>query len=184
MPKKNDKGESGFSLIEVMISAAIMTVGLLSLLGVFGLAMASTQQAQQDMIAKQIGNEAMEGLITARDTQQIPFDSIQNVSNGGIFLDNFQPILQPGVDGILGTGDDAGGAVLTEPGPDGIMGTADDVQLPLTDYQRQIQIAAVPLAGGGVSQTLRSVTITIQYNVPQRRAVKQFVLTGFISKYR
>src|SRR5208282_2801440 len=35
--------ERGFSLIEVMISMVVLTVGLISLLGVFGLAMASTQ---------------------------------------------------------------------------------------------------------------------------------------------
>ena len=43
--------ETGFSLIEVMLSMVILTVGLMSLLGVFGLAMASTQTSQQDMIA-------------------------------------------------------------------------------------------------------------------------------------
>jgi len=37
------QAESGFSLIEVMVSMVILTVGLVSLLGVFGLAMASTQ---------------------------------------------------------------------------------------------------------------------------------------------
>ena len=37
-----------------MISMVILTVGLVSLLGVFGLAMAATQTSQQDMIAKQL----------------------------------------------------------------------------------------------------------------------------------
>ena len=161
-----------------------MTVGLLSLLAVFGMAVASTQQSQQDMVAKQLGDEAMEAVVTARNTQQVAFDSIQNLSAGGIFLDGMQPILQPGPDGILGTADDAGAMVLTEPGPDGIMGTSDDIQVPLTNYQRQIAIAAVPLAGGGISTTLRSVTITIQYYVPQRRTAKQYVFTDYVSKYR
>jgi len=46
------------SLLEVVISMAIMTIGLVSLLGVFGIAMAATQDSQQDMIAKQLANEA------------------------------------------------------------------------------------------------------------------------------
>jgi|SRR5579884_86103 len=182
------KSERGFSLVEVMISAAIMTVGLLTLLGVFGLAMASTQQAQQDMIAKQLATEAMESIVTARDTAQIPWTSIQNVSNGGIFIDNpqFSPINLPGPDGILGTADDtgAGPAHLTEPGPDGIVGTADDVQLPLTNYQRSISITPVTDAAGNVNPSLRSVTVTIQYYVPQRRAPKQYAISGYISQFR
>ena len=51
-----------------MISMVIMTVGLVSLLGVFGLAMASTQTSQQNGISKQLANEALEGVLTARET--------------------------------------------------------------------------------------------------------------------
>jgi prepilin-type N-terminal cleavage/methylation domain-containing protein len=186
--KNANKAQRGFSLIEVMVSAAIMTVGLLTLLGVFGLAMASTQTAQEDMIARQLGNEAMESIFTARDTSQTQWDSIQNVSAGGIFLDNpqFLPINQPGPDGILGTADDsnAGTAYLTEPGPDGLVGTADDIKLPLTNYQRAIAIQGATDALGNPNPNLRSVTITIQYSVPQRRSPKQYVLTGYISRYR
>ena len=54
------KSQGGFSLIEVVISMAILTIGLVSLLGVFGIAMASTQDSQQDMIAKQLANEALD----------------------------------------------------------------------------------------------------------------------------
>jgi len=56
----------GFSLIEVMISMAILVIGLLSLLGVFGIALAATQTSQQNTVAKQLANEAMEGILTAR----------------------------------------------------------------------------------------------------------------------
>ncbi len=185
---KNRRGEAGFSLVEVLISAVIMTVGLLTLLGVLGLAMAATQTAQQDMVARQLASEAMESIMTARDTAQISWASIQNVSNGGIFVDNpqFLPINQPGADGILGTADDAaaGAAFLTEPGPDGIVGTADDVKLGLTNYQRSIAIGNLVDANGNINPTLRSVTITVQYTVPQSSNPKQYVLTGFISQYR
>src|SRR5208282_3368198 len=75
------QAESGFSLVEVMISMVILTVGLVSLLGVFGLAMASTQTSQQDMIAKQLANEAYESIVTARNTSQITWDDIQNTGS-------------------------------------------------------------------------------------------------------
>src|ERR1019366_6569390 len=141
--------ESGFSLLEVLISMVVLTVGLVSLLGVFGLAMASTQTSQQDMIAKQLANEAYESIVTARNTSQLSWDDIQNVgspcSSGvgtcGIFLAGTNlPIYNSGVDGIFGTADDAvaGLQTLREPGPDGTYGDADDVILPLTGYQRTI----------------------------------------------
>ena len=38
----DSRNECGFSLLEVMISMVILMIGLVSLLGVFGLAMAST----------------------------------------------------------------------------------------------------------------------------------------------
>ena len=139
----------GFSLIEVMLSIVILTTGLVSLLGVFGLAMASTQTTQQDMIAKQLANEAYESIVTARNTSQIDWDEIQNnagtqyctdlPSPCGIFIGSagvaqFQPIYNAGADGIFGTADDAnaGEETLREPGPDGTYGDVDDIQLPLT----------------------------------------------------
>src|SRR5271170_85550 len=123
--------ERGFSLIEVVVSMFVLTVGMVSLLGVFGLAMASTQTSQQDMIAKQLANEAMESLVTARNTSQLGWDDIQNVgatncpnsgaTSCGIFLSGSQPIYKQGTDGIFGTTDDAaaGEEILEEPGSDG-----------------------------------------------------------------
>jgi len=108
--------QAGFSLLEVVVSMAILTVGMVSLLGVFGLAMASTQTSQQDMIAKQLANEAYESVVTARNTAQTSWDQINNVystycspgvSNCGIFLSNYQPMYFAGADGIFGTIDDA-----------------------------------------------------------------------------
>jgi len=76
-----NRAEGGFSLLEVVISMAILTVGMVSLLGVFGLAMSSTLTSQQDMIAKELANEALESIITARNTSQINWDAIQNVGS-------------------------------------------------------------------------------------------------------
>ncbi len=181
------KPQRGFSLIEVVISMAVLTVGLVSLLGVFGIAMAATQGSQQDMIAKQLANEAIESIVTARNTAQLQWSAIQNVSDGGIFLNNYQSIYTAGADGILGTADDISGGTLqtlTEPGPDGIYGTSDDIKLPLSNYQRQIQIQPVTDVNGNVVPSLRAVNITIQYTNPRLRVAKTYVLTSFVSQFR
>jgi len=184
------KTQAGFSLIEVMISIVVLTVGLVSLLGVFGLAMATTQTSQQDMIAKQLANEAYESIVTARNTTQIGWDDIQNVGSTncpvtqvascGIFLVGAQGIYSGGNDGIFGTADDAASAqrqTLHDPGPDGIFGTSDDVYIPLTGYQRTIALS-------DVNATLRNVTITVLYTTPQSRAQKTYILTSYISEFQ
>ena len=178
--------EDGFSLLEVVISMAVLTVGLVSLLGVFGLAMASTQTSQQDMIAKQLANEALESIVTARNTSQVSWSQVQNIANGGIFMNGANPIYLAGADGIVGTADDAvaGEQTLTEPGPDGIFGTSDDVSIPLTGYQRTILISPVYDSQGNQVTTLRGVNITVQYTTTQARLPKTYVLSSFISQYR
>lgn len=183
---KAGNSQQGFSLIEVLMSTVVLTVGMIGVLGVFATAIAATQTAQQDMIAKQLATEAMESIFTARNTSQLQWLQIQNVGAGtnpdGIFITGFQPINLPGPDGILGTADDAnaGPEVLQSPGPDGIVGTADDpAPMQLTNYQRSIVIAPWP-----GSTTLRTVTITIRYDTPQSRVQKQYILTALISTFR
>jgi prepilin-type N-terminal cleavage/methylation domain-containing protein len=185
--------QQGFTLIEVMISAVVLTVGLVSMLAVFGLSLAATQTAQEDMIAKQLASQALESIFTARNTSQISWGQIQNVSNGGIFVDGFNQILDPGPDGLEGTADDlqANAACpgpskcLISPGPDGILGTADDVYWPLNNYTRQILISPLNDASGNQYSSLRSVTITIQYAASTgNRAPKNYVMTAYISQYR
>ena len=179
------KREQGFSLLEVVISMFVLTVGLVGLLGVFATALASTQTSQQDLIAKQLASEAMESIFTARNTSALSWDSIRNTTTApGIFMPGFQPLAREGADGIAGTADDSGSLTLPLPGADGIVGTSDDVQLALTNYQRQIQIQDVLDAGGNVVPTLRTVNITIRYQTPQFRTYKTYVLSGYISQYR
>ena len=89
--------DSGFTLIEVLISIFILTIGMLSLLGVFGLSMSATMTAQEDRIAKQLAQDAFESIYTARDTNNIPWSSIENVSGGGtgIFVTGLHPLSKP-----------------------------------------------------------------------------------------
>jgi prepilin-type N-terminal cleavage/methylation domain-containing protein len=193
------RSQSGFSLIEVMISAVILTIGLVGVLAVFGLAVAANQSSQQDMIARQIASEAMESIFTARNTSQLTFSQINNVTNGGIFANGAQPLTCAGPTyGIVGVAGDtascttATGAIcpnggvqcLSEPGPDGIVGTADDVILSLSNYTRTILIT--PLSTGTpptVIPTLVQVTVTISYTVPNSTVAKSYVLVEYISSY-
>jgi prepilin-type N-terminal cleavage/methylation domain-containing protein len=184
--------QQGFSLIETMISMAILVIGLLSLLGVFGIAMASTQTSQENNTAKQLANEAMEGILTARETANISWAQINNSGPaGGIFLAGFLAINCAGVDGIIGTADDAacGPQTLELPGPNGIFAgncpaAGPDTCLPLTNFTRQIQVLAVNDQFGNTIPTLRQIVITIQYSTPQLKIPKQYVLSSFISPYR
>ena len=193
---KFKRQQEGFTLVETMISMALLTIGSLGLLGLFGVAVKASQTSQQDMIARQLASEAMEGIYTARNSSQLSWAQISNVSNGGIFTNGFTAVMCAGPDGIIGTADDAAcltasGAVcpnggvqcLTEPGPDGLMGTADDVILSLNTYQRQIAITPLLDGAGNPIQTLNQVTITIQYTTSQASPIKTYVLNEYVSEY-
>ena len=190
------QAERGFSLLEVVISMAVLTVGMVSLLGVFGLAMASTQTSQESMIAKQLANESYESLLTARNTSQMTWDDIQNTGSTncpvtgdatcGIFLNGVQPIYNAGADGIYGTADDAasGEQTLQDPGTDGIYQTADDIMIPLIGYQRTIAFGTVYDAAGNAVPSVRAVTITVQYSTSQASQQKTYILNSYISQYQ
>jgi len=181
----------GFTLIEVMISMAVLMIALLSLLAVFGLTMASTQTSQQNAMAKQLADEAIEGILTARESANIPWTSIANTP-AGIFLAGAQPIDCPGVDGIIGTADDAacGPQILDMPGPSGVvMSTggvcaAPDVCMPLTNYTRTIAITPAIDQNGNTIPTLNVITVTITYTNPQLKVPQNYVLSTYISQYR
>jgi prepilin-type N-terminal cleavage/methylation domain-containing protein len=178
--------QQGFTLIEVMISIVVITVGLIALLAVFGLAIATTQSSQEDSIAKQLASEAMENIFTARDTDQIDpslstpraivWGDIQNVSQGGIFIDGPMSISQPGADGIIGTADDGPAMTLNTTNANG---TISNKTISLTNFKRTILIANV--AG---ESAVRQITITMTYNTAQSPFPKTYTLSGYISQYR
>jgi len=185
--------ESGFTLLEVMFSMVIMTVGLVSLLAVMGIAMASTATSEQNAIAKRLANEALESILTARETDQVQWSNIANgtcvVGTGcitGIFLAPAQSIDCAGADGIVGTSDDAacGPLILDLPGPSGVVQSPNggpcappDNCLQLTNYQRTIVITPV-------NGTLDQVTITVSYVNAQLKVANNYVLSTLVSEYR
>jgi len=183
---QSKKAQRGFTLLEVVISIVVMTIGLLSMLAVFGLAVASTQASQDDMIAKQLASEAMENIFTARDTDQVDpamtppraivWGDIQNVSQGGIFVDGKMAISQPGPDGIVGTADDGPAMTLNVASSNG---TLAGKTISLTNFQRQTTITTV--TGDG---SVRSIAIVITYTTPRSPFPKTYTLSGYISQYR
>jgi prepilin-type N-terminal cleavage/methylation domain-containing protein len=190
--------QQGFTLLEVMIAIVVMTVGMLAVIASFAVAISATESAQEDLVARHKALDAMESIYTARNSQQLPFSSLQNVAAGGIFLPGALPLLCAGPDGIVGTADDVactapdtgaacpgGVECLVLPGPDGILGTPDDVVQSLSNFTRSITFYPVDLPaaqGGGVNQNLIGVTIAVTYIKPGFPA-RVFTVAGLISSY-
>jgi prepilin-type N-terminal cleavage/methylation domain-containing protein len=191
VPPVARRGQRGFSMIEVMIAITILTVGLLALIGTFATAVSATQSAQEDLIAKQKALEATEGIFTARNTQQIVFAQVANISNGGIFTDGYTSLQAAGADGLVGTADDTpfpgcpgGVECVTLPGRDGILGTSDDQIVSLTNFSRQILIAPVLQADGTPNPNLKQITVNVQYYKSDMRSPRTYTVTALISSYR
>jgi prepilin-type N-terminal cleavage/methylation domain-containing protein len=186
--------QHGFSLIEVMISAVILTIGVVAVIGGLGAAVTATQYAQYDLIARQKALQAMESVYTARNTQQISFAQIANIGSGGIFTVGPTKLLFAGPDGLVNTADDtnyaasgpcpAGPECVVLPGPDGILGTADDTALGLQGFTRQIQINKVLEADGvTVDPNLKQIVVTITYTKNGGANTKTFQVQGLISAF-
>jgi prepilin-type N-terminal cleavage/methylation domain-containing protein len=185
--------QHGFTLIETMIAIAIMGIAIITLLAAFGTAIAATQNAQENLIARQKALEAMESIYTARNTQQITFSQIANISNGGVFTDGPVQLLSAGPDGLVNTADDAnfaatgvcaaGPECITLPGPDGILGTADDTELSLGNFQRQIQIGNALQSDGTINPNLKQVTVTVSY-ISGSTVPHSYTVNALISSFR
>ena len=187
--------QRGFTLVETLIAIVVMTVGILSVLAVFGTAVATTQNAQENLIARQKALETMESIYTARNTQQINFSQIANISNGGIFTDGPTQLFSAGRDGLVNTSDDvnfpalgacpAGPECITLPGPDGILGTGDDTAMSLANFQRQIQIKTVLEADGvTIDPNLKQITVTVSYSTSRSSVPRSYTVNALISSFR
>src|SRR5476649_1897094 len=136
----------GFSLIEVIVSAGILTAGLLSLAQVFTLGMHHAAGSSPSIIAREKAREAVESVHTARDTGDLSWAKIRNVAQGGVFVAGALPLKTPGLDGLVNTADDGPSLEqIRTPGPDQTLGTIDDVLTSLTDFTREIQITDMML---------------------------------------
>jgi prepilin-type N-terminal cleavage/methylation domain-containing protein len=190
------RAQRGFTLIETMIAVVILTVGILTLVAAFATTVATTHNAQENLIARQKALEAMESIFTARNTQQINFAQIGNIASGGIFTNGATPLWDAGPDGLVNTLDDipfpatgvcpAGPECISLPGPDGILGTADDVPMSLGNFTRQIQISPVLEADGvTVNPNLKQITVTVSYATQGASTVpRSYSVNALISAFR
>lgn len=174
----------GFGMLEATVAAVILVIGLVGLAGLFSQSLTFLQYTREDLIAKQKAREALESVYSARNDATIGFAKIQNVSNGGIFVDGFIPLFLAGADGVIGS--NAQTTILDRqilPGPDGIVGTADDQIIPLVNMQRQILIQPLIDSTGNVSPDVRQITVTVQVTSPGR-AARNYTVTGYISRFQ
>src|SRR5208282_4674673 len=192
--RSRSSAQRGFTLIETMIAIVVLMIGVLTIVAVFATAIASTQNAQENLIARQKAEETLESIFTARNTQQISFAQIANISSGGIFTNGPTQLLAAGPDGLVNTADDlnfaasgpcvAGPECVVLPGPDGILGTADDVGMSLANFTRQITISSVLNSDGSINPNLRQVNVTVTYTSGTSAVPRVYTVDALISKFR
>jgi len=172
----------GFSLVEVIIAMGVLSVALLSLVGVFTMTVRLMRVSTPMIIAREKAREAVESVHAARDTGEFAWNSILNVADGGVFLNGAQPIRRPGIDGLVNTADDGAVETMTKPGADGILGTADDEVVTLNDFTREVLISPLNMDGTAtLNINLRQVTVTVRFRVDE--AWRTYRLVTFISSY-
>ncbi len=169
-PLRARRKDRGFSLLEAIIAAVVLTIGLLTVAAMFASSLAVVKASEEDTIARQEAQQMIEGIFAARNTGNHPFSDFQSVKAGGIFVDGYTQALQPGPDGIMNTGDDGPGL---ETGPDG---------KPLANFQRQIAFNQVLLPDLSPDPNTRQIVISIQYRVGS--LVRTYTEVTYISTYR
>ena len=186
--------EHGFSLVEVTLATAVLTIGLLGAAAVLTTGMQRLASSPSDVLASQKAAEGVESVFSARDSHKLTWAQLLNVqgatnNDSGVFLDGPQSLRYAGADGLVNTADDAAEAIesVTLPGVDQLLNTADDTTITLTGYTREISIRDIPNepVGCGTGQpdpcTLRSVTVTVTYK--DGRSTRTYQLVTYISNY-
>jgi prepilin-type N-terminal cleavage/methylation domain-containing protein len=152
----SQRNQSGFTLVETMISIVILGGGLLALAMGFAQGMVTMSTSHSHQAAKELAAESIESVNTARDTRVITWGQIRNVSNGGVFLDGQQPVKSPGADGLVNTADD--GAAVAD----------------LNAFTRQIEIL-------DLAPNLRQIRVVVQYRIGHLQ--RQYQLISYVSSF-
>jgi type II secretory pathway pseudopilin PulG len=169
----------GFTLLEALVATLVMATGVLSLAFVLADSLAYMNMSQYEFICQQKAQEAVESVFTARDAGFVTWGQIDNISNGGIFKDGPQPLLDPGPDGMVNTADDNPllPDAIVGPGPDGILGTDDDTKIYLSNFSRQMTIVDNVFG----NPNLKQITVTVTYT--QGRFQRTYNLVTYISSF-
>jgi prepilin-type N-terminal cleavage/methylation domain-containing protein len=163
-PCSDSKSDCGFSLLEMVVAATLLTIGLMAVASALGYAMIAGNHGRAITNTKLLAVSMLEQMETLRNSGQLTFGQIANagqVNNtgasrtfGGFPPGPQQVSTEPGPDGIFGTADD-----LIDAGNDNQFGTPDDFINPgfaVVSVTRQIQITSL-------SSTLKRVQVTINY---------------------
>jgi prepilin-type N-terminal cleavage/methylation domain-containing protein len=173
--------QAGFTLLEMMIAVAIMSIGVLGLAAMLADSLAYMSGSQADFIAQQKAQQAVEAIFTAKYDNTVTWNQIANYSTSnpqGLFYSTPQPIRQPGSDGLVNSVNDNSAPLdyILYPGPDGMLGTADDEKYPLGNYTRTVTIANF-----NGDSNLRSIGVTVNYTAG--RFVRSYTLNALISAF-
>jgi type II secretory pathway pseudopilin PulG len=169
--------QSGFTLLEAMISILVLSFGVLSLAAIYSQGILYASFAQYDYIAEKKAEQAVEAIFTARDIKSLSWTNLQNVSQGGVFVDGPSRILLPGADGLVGTLTDIGS-------PDEVVITGQSTTVNLNPWMtRTITIRPVNIGGNPLTPepNLRQITVTMQYTIGGK--VRTYTLISYISSF-
>lgn len=164
------RGQSGFTMLEMVVAMVVLMVGMLSLAQVLGYALTVSNRGRGATNTKLIVVSMLEQMENLRNTGQLTYGQIANAgavdNNGAAFVfpgfpTDMQPLSRdPGPDGIFGTTDD-----LRNAGTDGVYGTLDDytdTSLARPNFRRQVTITAL-------SGSLKKIEVTLEYRDAQGR---------------
>jgi len=182
--RREKSTQTGFTLIEAMISILILAFGILSLAVVYTQGIQVTAMTQMSYIAEKKAEQTMETIFAARDSHILQWTNIRNVTGAGgaadgVFVVAPTALVAAGPDGLYGTVDDDAtvpDVVVINAGPDGILGTNDDVVMALGSMTRTIAITDIPNI-----PNLRQVNVTINYIVGA--TARQYTLVSYISQF-
>lgn len=156
--------ESGVTILEMVVSMLILTVGLIGLAAAIGYAVTVSNRGRNITNTKLLVVSTIEQIENLRNTEQLTFGQIANegaVDNTGAprnfdgFPAGLQPLSRnPGPDGIFGTSDD-----LRNAGVDNTYGTGDDFtdpSLAAPGFSRQIAITSL-------NPNMKRIEVTVRY---------------------
>ena len=91
--------QAGFMLLETMIAALVLSIGLVGLAAILAQGLAYMNVSQYEYIAQQKASETIESIFTARNQGQATWSTICNVGStvcsNGMFLIGAQTLCDP-----------------------------------------------------------------------------------------